>query len=48
VTLPAKPDSATAGAEKAGAMKPAPKLVVPAPKANGAAPAATPATKPKG
>jgi multidrug efflux pump subunit AcrA (membrane-fusion protein) len=48
VTLPAKPDSAKAGAEKAGAMKPAPKLVVPAPKANGAAPAATPATKPKG
>ena len=47
VTLPAKPDSAKAGAEKAGDMKPAPKLV-PAPKATGAAPAATPATKPKG
>jgi hypothetical protein len=48
VTLPAKPDSTKTGAEKPGAMKPAPKLVVPASKTNGAAPAATPATKPKG
>jgi hypothetical protein len=50
VTLPAKADSSKAGpaAEKPGAMKAAPKLIVPAPKANGSAPSAAPATKPKG
>jgi RND family efflux transporter MFP subunit len=48
VTLPAKPDSAKPGDAKPGSEKSAPKLVVPAPKVTGSAPAAAPATKPKG